>query len=99
MSAFDTADMQSALPTDGKRAPAAAVNSDGTKWAEPLPYNYDELAQQGPEVVTEWAGNGAVYEWDEEFGDVGPKFPDLELALFGDSNSRIASNSGLDFSV
>ncbi|KAK1717562.1 DEAD/DEAH box helicase [Colletotrichum lupini] len=99
MSAFDTADMQSALPADGKKAPAAAVNSDGTKWAEPLPYNYDELAQQGPEVATEWAGNGAVYEWDEEFGDVGPKFPDLELALFGDSNSRIASNSGLDFSV
>ncbi|OHE96437.1 DEAD/DEAH box helicase [Colletotrichum orchidophilum] len=101
MSAFNTADMQSALPSDDpdKKAPAAAINSDGTKWTEPVPYNYDEFAQQGPDVSTEWAGNGAVYEWDEEYGDVGPKFAELEKALFGDPATRHDSNSGLDFSV
>jgi len=31
----------------------------------------------------QWAGNAAVYEWNEEYGDVGPRFADLEKQLFG----------------
>lgn len=34
----------------------------------------------------DWAGNAAVYEWNEEYGDVGPKFPELEQQLFGAAN-------------
>lgn len=34
----------------------------------------------------DWAGNAAVYEWNDEFGDVGPKFEALEKQLFGAGN-------------
>jgi len=30
-----------------------------------------------------WASNAAIYEWDDEYGDVGPEFPALEAQLFG----------------
>lgn len=31
----------------------------------------------------DWANNAAIYTWNEEFGDVGPAFPELERQLFG----------------
>lgn len=34
----------------------------------------------------DWAGNAAIYEWNEEYGDVGPKFAELEKQLFGAAN-------------
>ncbi|GJC82897.1 ATP-dependent RNA helicase ded1 [Colletotrichum liriopes] len=100
MSTFDTADMQSALLSVGsdKKAPAVAIDNEGKEWTQPLPYNYEELAQQGQVETTDWEGNGAIYEWNDDYGDVGPKFPELELALFGDPDTR-RDHTGLDFSV
>ena len=34
----------------------------------------------------DWASNAATYEWEDEFGDVGPRFPELEKQLFGSDN-------------
>ena len=34
----------------------------------------------------DWACNAAIYEWNDEYGDVGPKFPELEQQLFGAAN-------------
>jgi ATP-dependent RNA helicase DDX3X len=31
----------------------------------------------------DWASNAAIYTWDDDYGDVGPKFPELERQLFG----------------
>ncbi|EHK97387.1 putative ATP-dependent RNA helicase ded1 [Glarea lozoyensis 74030] len=42
----------------------------------------------------DWSSNAAVYEWQEEFGDVGPRFPELEQQLFG---SEFHVKMGLDF--
>ncbi|WQF83221.1 Putative ATP-dependent RNA helicase DEAD-box, Helicase superfamily 1/2, ATP-binding protein [Colletotrichum destructivum] len=100
MEIFDTANMQAALSSESseKKAPAVVIDNEGKAWAKPLPYNYDELAKQGPVETTDWEGNGAIYEWNDEFGDVGPKFPELELALFGNPDTR-HDHSGLDFSV
>ncbi|KAK2001220.1 DEAD/DEAH box helicase [Colletotrichum falcatum] len=100
MSAFDTTDMQSALPSEGlgKKVPTAALDNEGKQWTTPLPYNYEQLAQQGPVETTDWEGNAAVYEWNDEFGDVGPKFPELELTLFGDPRTR-RDHTGIDFSA
>ncbi len=42
----------------------------------------------------DWAHNAAIYTWDDEFGDVGPKFPELERQLFG---SEYHVKSGLSF--
>ena len=41
------------------------------------------------------AASARVYEWDDEYGDVGPKIPDLEKELFGHPENR---GEGLDFS-
>ncbi|TAQ86167.1 hypothetical protein B7494_g5508 [Chlorociboria aeruginascens] len=42
----------------------------------------------------DWASNGAKYEWNEDYGDVGPKFPALEEQLFGSQNHV---RTGIDF--
>jgi ATP-dependent RNA helicase DDX3X len=34
----------------------------------------------------DWSSNAAVYQWSDEFGEVGPAFPDLEKQLFGCEN-------------
>jgi ATP-dependent RNA helicase DDX3X len=34
----------------------------------------------------DWSSNAAIYQWNDEFGDVGPSFPDLEKQLFGSEN-------------
>jgi ATP-dependent RNA helicase DDX3X len=44
--------------------------------------------------VSDWASNGAVYEWSDEYGEIGPAFPDLENQLFG---SECHVKSGLEF--
>ena len=50
-------------------------------------------------IISTGAADGAarIYQWDEDYGDVGPRFPDLELELFGDPNDR--QRTGLDFSA
>ena len=62
-------------------------------------------APEGEEVIEslpedqkpseQWASSAARYEWQDEFGDVAPKVPALEEALFGNMESRGAT--GLDF--
>ena len=33
-----------------------------------------------------WAANAAKYEWDDEYGDVGPEHEELKQMLFGDEH-------------
>ncbi|KAI9866683.1 MAG: hypothetical protein M1823_009158, partial [Watsoniomyces obsoletus] len=35
-------------------------------------------AAEGGEEVPGWAHNAAKYEWSQDYGDVGPKIPELE---------------------
>lgn len=66
-----------------------------SKWVQPAKYDY--TAFQSDEALAQFDGAMRIYEWDEEeFGDVGPKFPELEKELFGDPNDR--GHAGLDFS-
>lgn len=41
-------------------------------------------------------GSAPIYQWDDEYGDVGPKIEQLELELFGDPATR-HERTGLDF--
>lgn len=50
----------------------------------------DESLQEEP--VPEWAANAAKYEWNDEYGDVGPKNPRLEEQLF---RSEFINRTGL----
>ncbi|TGO48122.1 hypothetical protein BOTNAR_0491g00020 [Botryotinia narcissicola] len=83
-----------------EQAEARAAVADGTEGdADPAA---DAAEDAEPETLAvgglrdgEWASSGAVYEWNEEYGDVGPKFPDLEEQLFGKNNNHV--RQGLNF--
>ena len=57
----------------------------------------DYTATSGGEATQTWDGNAPLYEWNDDFGDVGPKFPQVELDLFGDPATR-RDRTGVDFS-
>ena len=42
-----------------------------------------------------WNANAAKYEWDEEYGDIGPEHEELKQMLFGDEHKM---EQGLEFS-
>lgn len=103
---FDTADMKSALPdehgaaaTEGLGAATASENKiilqDG--WVKPLEYDYTQLSHQGPDAPRDWEGNAPVYQWDEEYGDVGPEHAQLEEMLFGPVENRGTELTGIAY--
>ncbi|KAM0356179.1 hypothetical protein ACHAPU_000574 [Fusarium lateritium] len=65
------------------------------RWTEPQAIDYTSMATGNPDQT--WGCNARAYAWQDEYGDVGPKFPDLELDLFGDPATR-HDRKGLDFS-
>lgn len=88
--AFDMAEMGSTLPaTAGNMNAEAAALAREKGWAEPQRYNYDAYnaaSKDDPAIADAetWGSNAAKYEWNEEYGDVGPPNPDLEKMLFRD---------------
>ncbi|KAK4124996.1 DEAD-domain-containing protein [Parathielavia appendiculata] len=90
--AFDTADMQNALPANGGNDDTDK-KADTGRWVEATPYDYSAYCTNEGH---EWEGNARVYEWDGEEGDIGPEFPALEIELFGDPAKRVSA--GIDFS-
>jgi ATP-dependent RNA helicase DDX3X len=75
-------------------------------WNNAVPMNNETV---GSGVVTEdpgldeapWLCNAAVYQWDDEFGDVGPEDPRLEEMLFrGEHLMKIGNRvKALEFEV
>ena len=70
----------------------AAKRSREAGWAEPQKFNYDvynagfsnkeeKAAAEGIEEVG-WAGNAEKYEWQGDYGDIGPRHEALEDVLF-----------------
>ena len=51
-------------------------------WNETTAFDYDEFQRTGGNDG-EWLGAAKVYEWKDEYGDVGPEVPELERILFG----------------
>ncbi|GFF37729.1 ATP-dependent RNA helicase ded1 [Aspergillus udagawae] len=92
MDSFDVTDMSSALKevTDEKINKASNLARE-KGWVPPEQYDYAKYntgPAEEPEEVTEqsqipeWAAKAAKYEWNDEFGDVGPPNKDLEDMLF-----------------
>lgn len=65
-------------------------------WVERTAFDYTAMAEA--ETAATWDGNARVYQWKDEYGDVGPAFEELEVELFGDPESRRDRQTGLDFS-
>ncbi|KAK5994957.1 ATP-dependent RNA helicase ded1 [Cladobotryum mycophilum] len=81
------------MPEDVAPVPAGDPSIPG--WVERQAVDYTAMSSG---VTTQtWDGNAKVYQWTDEYGDVGPKFPELELELFGEPSTR-HERTGLDFS-
>jgi ATP-dependent RNA helicase DDX3X len=67
-------------------------------WNNPVPFNYETVASGDAAAADErddeapWLGNAAVYEWDDDFGEVGPPNGKLEEELFRSKNAMRAGN-------
>ncbi|KAM0252695.1 hypothetical protein ACHAP5_000987 [Fusarium lateritium] len=90
----------SEIPNGSDNAQAVKGDSHGYdasrgRWAEPQAIDYTSMATGNPSQ--EWGCNARAYAWQDEYGDVGPKYPELELELFGDPATR-HERIGLDFS-
>ncbi|KAK7426764.1 hypothetical protein QQZ08_006800 [Neonectria magnoliae] len=77
------------------RPPTGDAPATEPKWTEPQSIDYTALSSENPNQV--WGSDARVYDWKDEFGDVGPKYPELELELFGEPSTR-KEQTGLDFS-
>jgi ATP-dependent RNA helicase DDX3X len=84
--AYNTSQLQAALPTAANPAVSAA-------WGERTGYDYQAY---GFEADHQWDSSAPKYEWDGEQGEIGPEFPALEMELFGDPALR--GKRGIDFS-
>ena len=52
-------------------------------WVETVPVDYNVQQSSRDDDHANYLKNSAVYEWDDEYGDVGPEVPELEQDLFG----------------
>lgn len=78
----------------GVSVPANGDRPSG-EWVAPEAYDYTAMASNS-ESAPHWEGGARVYQWKDEFGEVGPKFPELEIELFGNPSER-HERTGLDF--
>lgn len=73
-------------------------------WIAPQAYSYESAKTGGQGAadtaetietigVPVWAHQAVKYEWQEEYGDVGPEVSELEAQLFkGDTRTRIGQH-------
>ena len=78
---------------------AAIERVKKAEWAAPEEYDYgkynagprdknDHASEplQPEDEASNWAAHAARYEWDNDFGDVGPDHEPLKKILFGDEH-------------
>ncbi|UKZ76706.1 hypothetical protein TrVFT333_004415 [Trichoderma virens FT-333] len=65
-----------AIPENG---PVAESEGQAPGWVEPTAFDYTAMAQA--QAASTWDGNARIYQWSDEFGDVGPAFEELEVEL------------------
>ena len=81
---------------------AAVERVKDAHWTSPEKFDYDSYNADSKEKrealtadhdVPAWAANAVKYEWSDEYGDVGPEFPELEEMLFGDEDQMKAGEA------
>ena len=68
-------------------------------WQKPIPFEYggagdpDAGAEDTHPEDVKWLSDAVVYEWADEYGDVGPENLALEKELFNDPDMQRQGNS------
>jgi len=82
-STFDTATLAGALNDVDEAAFKDRAQEAG--WVNTIPVNYNLQQSNREDELAAYAASSAVYEWDDEYGDVGPEVPQLEEQLFNNA--------------
>lgn len=64
-------------------------------WVQTVPIDYNVQQSSRDDDHANYLKNSAVYEWDDEYGDVGPEVPELEQDLFG-GDFRVRQGQHMD---
>jgi len=85
------------------------VDPQAYGWVAKEAYDYEKYNKTSKELLEanqanqangiesgDWESNAAIYEWNDDYGDVGPAFPELEQQLFGGDNQM---RTGIKFST
>jgi ATP-dependent RNA helicase DDX3X len=64
-------------------------------WVATIPVEYDVQQSSRDDDHANYLKHSAVYEWDDEYGDVGPEIPELEQDLFG-GDFRVRQGNHMD---
>ena len=86
--------------TNAANAANAARQAREKGWVEPSSYDYEEYGKPSQEArpvdpeAPIWGHNAQKYEWQEEYGEVGPRNEALEQMLF---HSELITRQGLRF--
>jgi ATP-dependent RNA helicase DDX3X len=86
-------------------APEVRKNPQEAGWVAKQSYDYDTYNKSSKELMDAgatgsglesraWASNAVRYEWNDEYGDVVPRFEELEKQLFG---LEFRPSKGIDF--
>ena len=96
-----TADLDIGMVAQSSHAEGHEIGATG--WVVKKAYDYESYLVTDEDGVGanskvnrdgivdgQWASAAAKYEWDEDYGDVGPENPELEAQLFDDDTlSRV----------
>lgn len=99
--------LAAAAAADEEKAKQLAEDLQKAKeagWNEPSAFQYDTVAggeSNAAAADIKWLSDAAVYEWNDDFGDVGERNPELERQLFEDPDMQRAGNAiqALEFDV
>ena len=107
--------MSDAGATDTVASPAAdrkeqqaqdLARAKDAGWTNPIPFQYDSVvggtpAEDETRESAVWLSDAAIYQWDDDFGDVGEPNPELEKMLFLDEYLQRAGGAikALSFDV
>jgi ATP-dependent RNA helicase DDX3X len=80
---FDTTALAGALNEADEAAFKDKAQEAG--WVGTIPVNYNVQQSNREDELAAYAASSAVYEWDDEYGDVGPEVPQLEEQLFNNA--------------
>lgn len=89
-----------------KKLAEGLAKAQAAGWTNPIPMNNETVGSgavpENKEIdEAPWLCNAAVYEFDDEYGDVGPRNEELEqLLFFGENLMKVGNKvNALDFEV